>query len=429
MNRSRARTSSPRRLSDRDQTRGSSRRQRDGTPPPVLFPDVPYSFSNPPPFSASPQGPTFSLGSRGSAYTYFSMFFDDDLLQHIVDQTNLYARLHPFGRVNYQWNDLTVDELRSFFGIIIATGLVCLPSFKDYWKVNSILSQPDIIKGMSRNRFENICGRLHFNDNSLAPAHGTPGYDRLYKIRPILDTICQKCKSLYNPGKQISVDEAMVKFKGRSSIKQYQPLKPIKRGFKVWCRADSQNGYVSNFVVYTGKADGPVRNLGHKVVMEVCRDNLNKGHEVYFDNFFSTVELAADLLKHGTTSIATTRPYRVGFPKETVNSAAVAGHSRGYSVSTFLDNKIHCFVWFDKKPVFFIDTVCGGIFVEQIPQDDSGSEPRMRQITVRRGLTDGTRINVCCPAAVKAYNSNMGGVDLADQIRRFYTSSHKSSRR
>ena len=149
------------------------------------------------------------------------MFFDDDL-QHIVNQTNLYARLHPFGRVNYQWNDLMVDELRSFFGIIIATGLVCLPSFKDYRKVNSILSQTGIIKGMSRNRFENICGQLHFNDNSLVPAHGTPGYDRLYKIRPILDTICQKCKSLYNLGKQISVDEAMVKFKGRSSIKQYQ---------------------------------------------------------------------------------------------------------------------------------------------------------------------------------------------------------------
>ena len=161
--------------------------------------------------------------------------------------------------------------------------------------------------------------------------------------------------------------------------------------------------------------------------MEVCRYILNKGHEVYFDNYFSTAESAVDLLKHGNTNVATTRPYRVGFPKETVNSVTVAGQSRGYSVSTFLDNKIHCFIWFDKKPVFFNDTVCGGTFPEQIPQDDSGSEPRMRQITVRRGLTDGTRINVCCPAAVKAYNSNMGRVDLVDQIRRYYTSTHQLS--
>ena len=42
----------------------------------------------------------------------------------MVNQTNLHARLHPFGQVNYQWNDLTVDNLRSFFGIFIATGLV-----------------------------------------------------------------------------------------------------------------------------------------------------------------------------------------------------------------------------------------------------------------------------------------------------------------
>ena len=89
---------------------------------------------------------------------------------------------------------------------------------------------------MSRNPFEQLCDQLHFNDNSLAPAIGTPEYNKLYKIRPIIESICEKCKSLY---KNILVDEAMVKFKGRSSIKQYQPLKPIKRGFKIWCRADS----------------------------------------------------------------------------------------------------------------------------------------------------------------------------------------------
>ena len=86
---------------------------------------------------------------------------------------------------------------------------------------------------MSRNRFEQLSGRLYFNDNTLAHPHGTPQYDRLYKIRPVIDDICAKSKALYNPGQKLSVDEAMVKLKGRSSIKQYQPLKPIKRGFKI----------------------------------------------------------------------------------------------------------------------------------------------------------------------------------------------------
>ena len=69
---------------------------------------------------------------------------------------------------------------------------------------------------MSWNHFEQLCGQLHFNDNSLVPAHGTPGYDRLYKVRPILDAICGKNKTLYHLGQNILIDKAMVKFKGRS---------------------------------------------------------------------------------------------------------------------------------------------------------------------------------------------------------------------
>ena len=72
---------------------------------------------------------------------------------------------------------------------------------------------------------------------------------------------------LYNPGRNISVNEAVMKFKGRSMLKQFQPL----------YRADSTNGYIDNFVVYTGKSDdGPTSHLGYKVVVEVCKDILGK---------------------------------------------------------------------------------------------------------------------------------------------------------
>ena len=49
------------------------------------------------------------------------------------------------------------------------------------------------------------------------------------------------------------MDEAMIKFQGRSSFKQYMPAKPIKRGIKVWVLGDSSNGYFSKFDVYTGR--------------------------------------------------------------------------------------------------------------------------------------------------------------------------------
>ena len=40
-------------------------------------------------------------------------------------------------------------------------------------------------------------------------------------------------------------------------MKQYVPNNPVKRGFKVWVRADAVSGYVSEIDVYTGK-EGPL---------------------------------------------------------------------------------------------------------------------------------------------------------------------------
>lgn len=83
----------------------------------------------------------------------------------------------------------------------------------------------------------------------------------------------------------------MIKFKGRSSIKQYIPKKPIKRGYKVWIRAD-QCGFICEFQVYTGKiADGKEKNLGVRVVKDLTRRLVGNYHHVYFDHFFTSVDL------------------------------------------------------------------------------------------------------------------------------------------
>ena len=69
------------------------------------------------------------------------------------------------------------------------------------------------------------------------------------------------------PHCQLSIDEAMIPFKGRSTMKQYLPLKPVKRGFKVWAISDATNGYMYDFNVYTGATEGREMALGEKVVL------------------------------------------------------------------------------------------------------------------------------------------------------------------
>lgn len=65
----------------------------------------------------------------------------------------------------------------------------------------------------------------------------------------------------------LSIDESMAKFKGRSTLKQYVPLKPINRGIKIRKRCDSDTGYCYDFNEYAGKdlenLDG---SLGERVV-------------------------------------------------------------------------------------------------------------------------------------------------------------------
>ena len=43
---------------------------------------------------------------------------------------------------------------------------------------------------------------------------GSPNHDRLGKIRPFLTHIDQQCRLLYNPHREVAVDEALIKFKG-----------------------------------------------------------------------------------------------------------------------------------------------------------------------------------------------------------------------
>lgn len=156
-----------------------------------------------------------------------------------------------------------VEELKAYFGFNIAMGLVKEPEIWDCWSSDPYFHYSPIASRISRDRYEEISRYLHFVDNTTLPERGQPFYSRLQKVQPIISEMQHNFSSVYAPSKCLSVDEAMIPFKGRSSMKQYMPKKPVKRGFKVWVVADSRNGYFLNCVPYVGATgETPCRNLG-----------------------------------------------------------------------------------------------------------------------------------------------------------------------
>ena len=212
------------------------------------------------------------------------------------------------------WHKITVD-VKAFLGFSILMGINVLPSLDDYWKLDKTLRYAPVADRISRDRFRDISRYLHFVDNSTLEPRGSPNHDRLGKIRPLLTYIDQKCTELYNPCKEVAVDEAMIKFQGRSSLKQYMPLKPIKRGIKVWVLGDSHNSYFCKLQVYTGKADSVEKQLGARVVKALTTHLHGKHHHAYFDNFFTSQQLLLDLEKDGIYACGTARKDRRGFPE------------------------------------------------------------------------------------------------------------------
>ncbi|GFO03897.1 PiggyBac transposable element-derived protein 3 [Plakobranchus ocellatus] len=123
-----------------------------------------------------------------------------------------------------------------------------LPSYTHYWS-----SEPDpgveiVASTMTKSRFQALLlSNLHDNNEANATEN-----DKLWRLRPLIDRLNLNFGKLYNANQCQSIDESMILFKGRSILKQCCPMKPIKRGYKLWIRADT-SGYISKFCVYQGK--------------------------------------------------------------------------------------------------------------------------------------------------------------------------------
>ena len=359
-------------------------------------------------------GPNLPLAPDITVLGLFRLFFTTTLMASIVAQTNTYART-ILGE-DPRWEDVTESEIWAFFGFCVLMGVNRLPALHHYWSADPHFHYHPIATRIPRARFLSIWRFLHFVDNrvhegclsSPGAQEGErqgppPDLDRLWKVRPVISAVVAACRTLYRPNREASIDEAMVAFKGRSSMKQYLPMKPVKRGFKIWVRADSHNGYISRFECYTGKkGDTTEVGLGGKVVERLTRDLVGKNYHIYMDNFFSSVSLYKSLLRDKIYCTGTLRSNRRYFPSELKPFVKKGLAKRGDSIVRQEGNTC-VLVWQDTRPVVSIST---------------GHNPAETKV-VKRGRGK-KMVYVDCPSCIFDYNRFMGGVDRGDQLRHYY---------
>lgn len=255
---------------------------------------------------------------------YFTKFLSLDIINDIVDQTNIYSTQAMGKCLN-----TNPKEITDFFSILLFMGVINLPSYEDYWASDTRIEQ--IAELMPVKRFKRLRRLIHFNNNDNITEDTT---DRYFKIRPFIEKVRQNFRR-HHTENQYSIDETMISYKGTraGNLRQYIKNKPHKWGYKFFVIA-GVSGYILDFIPYQGagtfrELKGTVNELsqsecdmgvGAGIVIALSKSlhDANKA-TVFFDNYFASLPLFTYLKNNmNIYSLGTLRSNRIaGCPIET----------------------------------------------------------------------------------------------------------------
>ena len=222
----------------------------------------------------------------------------------MVEETNRYAAQTLSADTANQpsaWTPTNVPEMMAFVALLLSMGINKRPRYSMHWSTSDVLRSPLYSSTMARNRFTAILRFLHLANNQ---AEDKFPFDKLFKVRPLLDIVLPSFLRIYKPGRNLSPDETMVKFKDRIGFKQYMPRKAAKWGFKYFSLNQSETGYTCAWKLFTGSQPMPPPSettiayaathhppnlpAQGKVVLDLLKGLEHKRHCIYMDNWFNS---------------------------------------------------------------------------------------------------------------------------------------------
>ena len=123
-----------------------------------------------------------------------------------------------------------VEELYIFFALVFVMGIHYMPRMHMYSSDHPIWGGPEVFCHyvMLRGRYLNITKFLRFGKINVASKSNPRG-----RLEDYLDILRRKCQEKIDPGEHISIDEALILYKGRLYFKQYSKNKCTRFNVKM----------------------------------------------------------------------------------------------------------------------------------------------------------------------------------------------------
>ncbi|XP_006902704.1 PREDICTED: piggyBac transposable element-derived protein 1 [Elephantulus edwardii] len=324
----------------------------------------------------------------------FELFFDDYTFNLIVKETNNYA---------FQKNvnlEVTVQEMKCVFGILLLSGFVRRPRRDMYWEISDA-DQNLVRDAIRRDRFELIFSNLHFADNNHLDQQ-----DKFTKLRPLIKQL-NKNFLLYAPLEEhYCFDKSMCEC---FDTDQFLNGKPIRIGYKIWCGTTTQ-GYLVWFEPYqeesTVKVDKDLElGVGGNLVMSFADALLGKGQYPYhlcFDSFYTSVKLVSALKKRGLRATGAIRENKIE-----KNPLMNAEHMKKMKKGSF-DFRVE-----ENDEIMLCSWHGDGVI--SLCSNAVGIEP-VNEISFFAAAAAAEILQISQPSIVKVYDECKGGVTKMDKI-------------
>jgi hypothetical protein len=262
--------------------------------------------------SVTPYNPSAFTGESGihdprrlvrekfaSAKEIFRLFFDAAVMALLMDSTN------ASGRTKWvDWSEIEHSEFEALLGTLILMSLCPMPDMRLYW--HNTFGWDPVRAIWSRDRFLRRYWALSIHDDPSLPLdtatlEAGPPLDRLRVVQPLGTRLNERFMAVMSPGRELTGDESMIKYRGPHPSFQMMRGKPIPRGFKLWTLSDI-DGYTFATHLYLGRTGDAKIDVGSltRAITDLMEHFYGCYRVVFTDSAFTSKELADLLLTNKT---------------------------------------------------------------------------------------------------------------------------------